>query len=857
MISEELHLFIVWNKAGAARDTALHRIAETFSILRAFHIHWSPNTFSDNLTRFYGQHLPPGCEKEKSCGIGPFTLVVVRDNHPQYAVRETTRGPAFVNTRTFDLKSHLRSAPGGWLPVHATNTPRETNHDLALLLGLDAPHFEHTYPGSWNGQILELHREISGARGWASYRELFFVLNATVDYVVLRNFDDLPDQHTLELHGDIDLLAGNYVDAILVANARPLFTNPYNVHHAVVIAGQPIPFDFRYVGDNYYDARWEHQILASRRLTKGSFYTPDEENHFFSLLYHAAVHKKTVAPDYAIKLKRLANNLGIALPSGEFFDDPRQLRRFLQDFMSPRRYRFTPPHDPSVYFRRSVALNPLQRITGHFLPVKAPPPVPTVPRLSNQPATLNPSLLSSLGLPDETIVIDFDHNRSTLSDCCSQLPDDGVLVIITNNRFGIRQFNGLTNGPSDLPYSALYGLESALSSNRKLKLELEEVGLCAYRYYYPFPDHKHPKAILAEQALRENEFAASNLLALMVSQDPTGRTHPAFYEHMVWQSVMASGLLPDLANDFVVIAAKNEAALTKLDESWLARTFTPDRLPPFQTETTFRHNAQGRIVVEKRALSPGNTKASPPYLAGESLLMHHTGTITDYVPGNLYVTELQKRLARGEGIASVIDWATDWLNLLRAHATGTPKELPGTWLDAVPQNFIRSIDGTLHPIDDEWELSTPIPCTWLIIRGLYNALGVSPTSPALAGLSMRETIQIVAASVNIDISEKDFASAFALEARLRSVVFGQDEEKTLGDLAMAFALPPQANVPTHNQVFMKDLIRENDQLAREIARVKATVSWQITKPLRFLANLPRLTRKQLESSTIKTEEFHH
>lgn len=41
------------------------------------------------------------------------------------------------------------------------------------------------------------------------------------------------------------------------------------------------------------------------------------------------------------------------------------------------------------------------------------------------------------------------------------------------------------------------------------------------------------------------------------------------------------------------------------------------------------------------------------------------------------------------------------------------------------------------------------------------------------------------------------------------------------------------------------LTRENEQLAKELARVKATVSWQVTKPLRLLANLPRLTRKWL------------
>jgi len=838
LTAEELHLFILWNKVGSVRDAALRRIGETLSIRRVFHVHWRPDIFSDNLTRFYGEHLPPGCGKEESCGIGPFILIVVRDDEPQYAVRDTTRGPASVNTRLFDLKSYLRSVTGGGLPVHATNTLRETNHDLALLLGLSVSEFESVYPGSWDGEIIDLRRDISGTGGWASYHELFAMLNATVNYVVLRNFDDLPDKHQLELHGDVDLLVENYADAILVANAKPMYEGPHCVLHAVVIAGQDIPFDFRYVGDDYYDRVWQRHILASRRLIDGGFYVPNAENHFFSLLYHAAVHKESIAPDYADKLKQLALTLGIDLPSGQFFDNPRQLRALLNGFMLPRRYRFTRPQDPSVHFRRAVALGSFQRWTESWLPNPSPAPPPPVPRLSNQPAVLHPTLLRSLGLPAETTIVNLDDNPTMLPGCCTQLPDDGLLVVIVTNSLGIRQFNGLGNGLATFPYASLYGLASGphhrILTRRQLIRDIEAAGLPAQRYYYPFPDHKQPKAILTEAALQESGFDAANLLALMASRDPTGRMHPAFFEPLVWQNIISDGLLPNLANTFVVIAAKNEATLAKLDSSWLARTFTPERLPSFATETTFRRVAHDRIIVEKHVPFPGESVA-PAYPFGDnSLLVHYAKTMTDYVPGDLYVTELQKRLARGEGIASVVDWAADWLNLLRTNTANMPPELPGAWLDAVPQNFIRSTDGTLHRIDDEWELTTPIPRSWLVIRGLSSAFGAAPTSPALAGMSLREVICIVAASAQINIEGRDFAPAFAQEARLRSVVFGQDENKILSELAMHFAHPPRAliNSPTQREI----LTTECEQLTRELARVKATVSWRITAPLRVIWN---------------------
>lgn len=379
-MSAEIHLFILWEKVGHASESVLQRIRSEFDILQVFRVRWSPALFSANLSRFYGQKLPAGCDKEASCGAGLFTLVVVRDSCPEYALRDTTRGTARVNTRSFDLKSFFRSTAGGNLPIHATNTPQEAAHDLALLLGFGPSGFVAAYPGLWNGEIISLRRDLSGAQGWESLAELFTVLNETTGYIVLRNFDGLPEHFQLELHGDIDLLVDNYVDACLATNAMPVFNDPWRVHHTVVIGGTEVPFDFRYLGDNYYDRRWQRCLLDTRKLAPGGFFVPDTENHFYSLLYHATVHKPAVAPDYMKKLALLAQTSGLSLPPDEFFTEPQKVRTFLRRFMKPRGYRFTRPHDPTVYFNPTVALSPVEIIVRRILPTeKQGPPTPQVP----------------------------------------------------------------------------------------------------------------------------------------------------------------------------------------------------------------------------------------------------------------------------------------------------------------------------------------------------------------------------------------------------------------------------------------------------------------------------------------------
>ena len=126
-MKNEIHIVLIWEKGLHKLDQILYDIKNSFDILEVKKVIWNNKFFSSNLTRFYGQNLPDGSFKEKHCGSGPFVSIVLRDNNPVYAKRQTSKGKALVNAAIFDKKSMYREWTGGGHKIHASNNLSEFN----------------------------------------------------------------------------------------------------------------------------------------------------------------------------------------------------------------------------------------------------------------------------------------------------------------------------------------------------------------------------------------------------------------------------------------------------------------------------------------------------------------------------------------------------------------------------------------------------------------------------------------------------------------------------------------------------------------------------------------------------------
>ncbi len=354
--NKEVHLFLIWEKARSEESRILSDIKSKFSVLGIYRSAWSDRYFSENLSRFYGEKLPDQSFKERHCGRGEFLAIIVGDDKPEYGYRETSKGAALVNVNMFDAKSLYRSWTNGGHRIHASNDPLESRHDLALLLGLEAePYLNHELDGERDLEIRTLN-DLVGAGAWKSIRELFYVLNQTINYVVLRNFECLPDHYTMQDHGDIDLLVDDYLAVSFITNARRVFKSRSRVLNKVKIQNEEVLFDFRYLGDNYFDQAWQKDVLTKRQLCVGGFYRPDPENYFYSLLYHALVHKRNVSQDYKKRLAAQAQGMRSVELTEDSFDPPAQAKGLLTQYMKDNSYVYTPPLDLSVYYARSSGL---------------------------------------------------------------------------------------------------------------------------------------------------------------------------------------------------------------------------------------------------------------------------------------------------------------------------------------------------------------------------------------------------------------------------------------------------------------------------------------------------------------------
>ena len=352
---KETHLFILWENARYKEKEILEDIKKSFNIIGKYNITWNKEIFSKNLSRFYGTNLPKNSGKEQHCGNGDFLLIIVEVENPKYEQRDTlSKGIQTVNINMFDKKTYYRELTGGGHKVHATNSEKETNHDLTLLLGKSLKDFLKEVEGK-EESIVNLKQDLIGTDGFKTVKEMFYVLNNCIDYAVLRNYETLPEEIYTNEHNDIDLICDSYENAAYILNAEKVFPEEYRIHYKVKVEDKIAFFDLRYIGDNYYYYNLEKALLENRIYNSKGFYTVSEEEYFYTLLYHAILHKPTFSEDYKNKLNKMRPNL-------DFKDDEKSIQ-ILNNWLFKKGYNITIPIDKSVLFNKENAKK-FDRILG-------------------------------------------------------------------------------------------------------------------------------------------------------------------------------------------------------------------------------------------------------------------------------------------------------------------------------------------------------------------------------------------------------------------------------------------------------------------------------------------------------------
>lgn len=300
---DNLFLFIVWKNAYGFKKNIISDIDASFSIRNVFSIRWSLGNWQRNLERFYGAKLEDIVAKIEECGKGEFALILVDDQNPKYEKRMTSRGEEIVNVNMFDKKSEYREMTGGGYLIHATNTIKETNHDLTLLFGLNIEDFCKQYLPS-KKEILYAN-DLPGYNGWKNKNELFYVLNNCCNYVVLRDFENDLEELNTNSDYDVDILCENLPSTQKLINAEQIYRNE-TILYRIKIKNHYALFDIKYIGDDYYCLSLENDILENKEFHNG-YYIPSSNYLYNSHLLHALIHKNNFDSEYNDRLAELYN----------------------------------------------------------------------------------------------------------------------------------------------------------------------------------------------------------------------------------------------------------------------------------------------------------------------------------------------------------------------------------------------------------------------------------------------------------------------------------------------------------------------------------------------------------------------
>ena len=331
--SKSLYLLIIWEKSRYKTDSILNDIKKKFVIKKIYEIEWDEKEFVDNLTRIYGSKSTAS-DKAELFGTGPFLLIVVSDNNPKFIEQDTFKGVDIINTNILKSKFEYRKWIGEKFSVHGTVSYKETNHNLTLLFGKNIEEFKKELPEKWNGDIERIKPKLIGSDGWKNMAHLIYALNGTNHYVILRNFEELPEKFQQK---DLDILTENTLMKYIIDFDCSL--NVKENHFFEKNVGEKnIKFDLKYSSENYFDKKWAKNIIKKRILHTNGFYIPNTEDHFYTLLYHVIYQKKVIAEKYKKRLSNLAEELKLKSISYSFFNDFEKSKEILDKYLKENGY---------------------------------------------------------------------------------------------------------------------------------------------------------------------------------------------------------------------------------------------------------------------------------------------------------------------------------------------------------------------------------------------------------------------------------------------------------------------------------------------------------------------------------------
>lgn len=206
-------------------------------------------------------------------------------------------------------------------------------------------------------------------KNWKNFREFIAYANLHCEWLVLRNYEYLPDDF-FGNDKDVDVLCQDLEHFVTTMG---LIKRSWGVAaYKGVIAGKEVDFDIRFLGDGYYDKIWQLRMLKNKRLTDDDVPRMSNEDYFYSLVWHAKLQKMEVKDVYVPRLHTLASEIEIDGYQPENIFNDQYIAELLSDFCIKNYYRYEKPFDIAIPLNLNVYTKLDKRVTGDAYRLKQP-----------------------------------------------------------------------------------------------------------------------------------------------------------------------------------------------------------------------------------------------------------------------------------------------------------------------------------------------------------------------------------------------------------------------------------------------------------------------------------------------------
>lgn len=185
-----------------------------------------------------------------------------------------------------------------------------------------------------------------------------------------------------------------------------------------------------------------------------------------------------------------------------------------------------------------------------------------------------------------------------LTEVAPFLKEDGKLLFVCTNRFGMKYWCGVPDPVTQKFYAGIRGKKTSdLMTRQELQDALERSEIYkGWHLYYPFPDHKLPQAIYTDQYLPK----ASVRDRVIPYYPEAERNSLICLENEICDELIANGVFHIFANSFLVECSKKEFSA---ETRFAALSTDRGKVHGFATVIT-NHN-----IVRKQILHPDGRKS--------------------------------------------------------------------------------------------------------------------------------------------------------------------------------------------------------------------------------------------------------